>query len=68
MTLRQIISLPVMQLFLFGYAINTDPKHFRPGFWRPSIRNMCARLAIRLRSRANSRPPSRSAVRGFPSP
>jgi len=26
-TLRMIIALPVMQLFLFGYAINTDPKH-----------------------------------------
>ena len=26
-TLRFIIVLPMMQLFLFGYAINTDPKH-----------------------------------------
>jgi hypothetical protein len=26
-TLRMIIALPVMQLFLFGYAINADPKH-----------------------------------------
>src|ERR1019366_8991918 len=25
-TLRMIIALPVMQLFLFGYAINADPK------------------------------------------
>jgi ABC-2 type transport system permease protein len=30
-TLRIIILLPVMQLFLFGYAINTDPKHLPTG-------------------------------------
>jgi ABC-2 type transport system permease protein len=30
-TLRMIIALPVMQLFLFGYAINTDPKHLPTG-------------------------------------
>lgn len=30
-TLRLIIALPVMQLFLFGYAINTDPKHLPTG-------------------------------------
>ena len=26
MTLRIIIAIPIMQLFLFGYAINSDPK------------------------------------------
>ena len=26
-----IIALPVMQLFLFGYAINADPKHLPTG-------------------------------------
>ena len=31
MTLRLIIALPVMQLFLFGYAINTDPKYLPTG-------------------------------------
>lgn len=31
MTLRLIIALPMMQLFLFGYAINTDPKHLPTG-------------------------------------
>jgi ABC-2 type transport system permease protein len=31
MTLRLIIALPVMQLFLFGYAINTDPKRLPTG-------------------------------------
>lgn len=30
-TLRMIIMLPVMQLFLFGYAINADPKHLPTG-------------------------------------
>jgi ABC-2 type transport system permease protein len=30
-TLRMVIALPVMQLFLFGYAINTDPKHLPTG-------------------------------------
>jgi len=31
MTLRLIIALPLMQLFLFGYAINSDPKHLPTG-------------------------------------
>ena len=26
-TLRMIIAVPLMQLILFGYALNTDPKH-----------------------------------------
>ena len=26
-TLRMIIAVPLMQLLLFGYALNTDPKH-----------------------------------------
>jgi ABC-2 type transport system permease protein len=30
-TLRFIIALPIMQLFLFGYAINTDPKNLPAG-------------------------------------
>ncbi len=30
-TLRLIIALPVMQLFLFGYAINGNPKHLPTG-------------------------------------
>jgi ABC-2 type transport system permease protein len=30
-TLRMIIVLPAMQLFLFGYAIDTDPKHLPTG-------------------------------------
>jgi ABC-2 type transport system permease protein len=31
MTLRMIIAIPIMQLFLFGYAINSDPKHLPTG-------------------------------------
>jgi ABC-2 type transport system permease protein len=30
-TLRLLIALPVMQLFLFGYAINANPKHLPTG-------------------------------------
>lgn len=30
-TLRMIIALPVMQLFLFGFAINANPKHLPTG-------------------------------------
>jgi ABC-2 type transport system permease protein len=30
-TLRFIIALPMMQLFLFAYAINSDPKHLPAG-------------------------------------
>jgi ABC-2 type transport system permease protein len=35
MTLRLIIALPILQLFLFGYAINTDPKHLPTGLLSP---------------------------------
>jgi len=31
MTLRIIIALPIMQLLLFGYAINANPKHLPTG-------------------------------------
>ncbi len=31
MTLRLIIALPIMQLFLFGYAINSNPHHLPTG-------------------------------------
>ncbi len=30
-TLRIIIAIPIMQLFLFGYAINSDPKNLPTG-------------------------------------
>src|SRR6516162_6999196 len=30
-TLRFIVALPIMQLFLFGYAINTNPKNLPTG-------------------------------------
>jgi len=31
MTLRIIIAIPILQLFLFGYAINSDPKNLPTG-------------------------------------
>jgi len=31
MTLRLIVALPVLQLFLFGFAINTNPRHLPTG-------------------------------------
>ena len=31
MTLRIIVLVPMIQLFLFGYAINSDPKHLPAG-------------------------------------
>jgi len=30
-TLRIIVAIPIIQLFLFGFAINTDPKHLPTG-------------------------------------
>ena len=30
LTFGMIIGIPVLQLILFGYAINSDPKPFRP--------------------------------------
>lgn len=31
MTLRLIVAIPILQLFLFGFAINSDPKHLPAG-------------------------------------
>ena len=31
LTLRFIVAVPIMQLFLFGYAINTNPQHLPTG-------------------------------------
>jgi ABC-2 type transport system permease protein len=31
MTLRLIVAIPIIQLFLFGFAINSDPKHLPAG-------------------------------------
>ena len=31
MTLRMIVAIPIMQLFLFGYAINSNPQHLPAG-------------------------------------
>ena len=36
LTLGMIIGLPLIQLFLFGYAINLDPKHLPAGLLSPN--------------------------------
>ena len=47
-TLRILIAIPIMQLFLFSYAINTDPKHLPTGLLLERIiPNMNARSSRR---------------------
>jgi ABC-type Na+ efflux pump permease subunit len=50
MTLRLIIALPVMQLFLFGYAINTDPKHLPTGLLSPEHSHYVRTIVAALRN------------------
>ena len=50
MTLRLIIVLPVMQLFLFGYAINTDPKHLPTGLLTAEHSQYVRTIAAALRN------------------
>jgi len=50
MTLRLIIALPVMQLFLFGYAINTDPKHLPTGLLAPDHSQYVRTIVTALRN------------------
>jgi ABC-2 type transport system permease protein len=50
MTLRLIIALPVMQLFLFGYAINTDPKHLPTGLFSPEHSQYVRTIVAALRN------------------
>ena len=50
MTLRLIIVLPVMQLFLFGYAINTDPKHLPTGLLTAEHSQYVRAIAAALRN------------------
>jgi ABC-2 type transport system permease protein len=50
MTLRLIIALPVMQLFLFGYAINTDPKHLPTGLLAPDHSQYVRTVVAALRN------------------
>ena len=33
LTLGMIVGLPLIQIILFGYAINTDVRHMAPGWW-----------------------------------
>jgi|SRR5579863_9693078 len=49
-TLRLIIALPVMQLFLFGFAINTDPKHLPTGVLSADHSNYERTLLAALRN------------------
>src|SRR5246127_5333609 len=49
-TLRFIIALPVMQLFLFGYAINTDPKHLPTGLLSPDHSQYARTIIAALRN------------------
>jgi ABC-2 type transport system permease protein len=49
-TLRLIIALPVLQLFLFGYAINTDPKHLPTGVLSADHSNYERTLIAALRN------------------
>ena len=42
LTFAIMVAIPVMQLLLFGYAINSDPRHMRTlveaGDWGPASR------------------------------
>ena len=33
LTFAMMIGIPIMQLILFGFAINTDPRHMPPNFY-----------------------------------
>ncbi len=48
MTLRIIIAIPIMQLFLFGYAINSDPKHLPAGLLSPENSKYTRSIAAAL--------------------
>ena len=37
MTLAMMVMLPVMQLLLFGYAINNDVRHFKSDAFLPQF-------------------------------
>ncbi len=50
LTLRFIIVLPLMQLFLFGYAINSDPKHLPTGVLSADHSNYARRIIAALRN------------------
>lgn len=37
LTFGMIIGVPILQLLLFGFAINSDPKHLVLGIGRPVV-------------------------------
>src|ERR1039457_3747406 len=44
-TFGMMVGIPLMQLMLFGFAINTDPKHL-PTAIRPADQGPCARTLV----------------------
>jgi len=50
MTLRMIIALPIMQLCLFGFAINTNPQHLPTGLLSQSHSKYERTLVAALRN------------------
>lgn len=50
LTLRFIILLPLMQLFLFGYAINSNPKHLPTGVLSADYSNYERRIVAALQN------------------
>ena len=53
-TVGLTVMLPLVQLFLFGYAINANPRHLPTGLLARSTRPMSARSRRRCRTPATS--------------
>ena len=71
LTLRLIIAMPIMQLLLFGYAINTNPKHLPTGVLAAEHSNyertlIAALQNQRLLRRAVAARPSERRKKGSP--
>jgi ABC-2 type transport system permease protein len=49
-TLRIIVAIPIIQLFLFGYAINSDPKHLPTGLLSVEDSKYLRTIAAALRN------------------
>jgi ABC-2 type transport system permease protein len=50
LTFAMMLGIPLIQLILFGYAINSDPKHLPTAFIPPTTAFFRARLSGRLRN------------------
>ena len=55
LTFAMMIGVPLLQLTLFGYAINTDPSGCRPRCWSPTRASSRAVWSGRWRIPATSR-------------